>query len=140
LAPSAAAQVPVNPPYWEYVTSLDAARLQFGATSAGRELSVVGGYECTSTDLYTCDGAVTADVRSFDLGSREWTTRPSLHTAREDAGVAADAAGALYAIGGRKVTALKSVERLAPGASAWQTVAPMPEAVDPAAAVRGADG
>src|SRR4029078_1359091 len=78
LAPSAAAQVPVNPPYWEYVTSLDAARLQVGARSAGGELGAVGGYECTSTDLYTCDGAVTADVRSFDLGSREWTTRPSL--------------------------------------------------------------
>lgn len=141
LAPSAEAQLPSTPPSWEYETSLDQSLYSAGAVTAGGELWVVGGVRCTSHSPYSCDGVATARVRSFDPGSREWIARPQLQTARYDEAVAADSSGALYAIGGSTgAGAVRSVERLAAGGSAWKPAAPLPVALQVAAAARGADG
>lgn len=70
-----------------------------------------------------------------------WQAGPSLPAPRMSHAMASDSTGAVYAIAGSDASGFtNTVFRLAHGAGAWTTVAPLPVALDSAAAATGPDG
>jgi N-acetylneuraminic acid mutarotase len=72
-----------------------------------------------------------------------WTSGARLPAARVSLTAASDANGKVYAIGGKNPstsTIVDTVFRYDPGANAWTKVAPLPQPLSGAAAVRGLDG
>jgi N-acetylneuraminic acid mutarotase len=104
---------------WTHLRPAPIARAAAGAAVLGHRLYVSGGRSDTLTTI------ATTAIYDFDTG--RWTIGPPLHRAREHvAAVAAD--GAVWLLGGRALGQgnFNDVERLRPGARAWQRMPSMP--------------
>jgi hypothetical protein len=103
---------------WQAMPDAPVARAAAGAAVLGHRLYVAGGRNDTTAALST--------LAIFDFDTGRWSQGPSLAHAREHVAAVA-AAGAIWVLGGRvSGVGTTAVERYRPGASAWQSMSPLP--------------
>jgi len=115
--------------------------------ATGRLSGTPSGSGDTYTPTFTAHNGVGADAsQTFTLTTVPWVARAPLPDGREYLATATGTDGTLYAIGGYDASAnpQSAVYALAPGASSWRSVAPLPLGLGDgrayAAAATGLDG
>ena len=127
-----------NPPSWQTVTPLNAARWNAGAASAADgTMYVVGGAQSTLSP-----GVFLSSVEMYGPGAGAWTFISPLPTALFGVAAVVGPDGLLYAIGGSpnlsEITS--AVETYNPQTHTWSAAPPYPVALAFDAAAVGTDG
>jgi hypothetical protein len=133
---------------WTVLAAMAADRAFHGmARGPGSSLFVAGGHRGDVTLDVNCLSSVEVFTPPALLaaGGGSWAAGPALDVFRCELGMTRGLDGRIYAIGGRTRissagTDLAAVEMLAPGGSAWQNAAPLPQARSALVAVGGRDG